>query len=273
MKHSILGLTATCVIVGSSQASVLVDNFESYGSIGSDMNGQGSWTVTNGSPANPSEGPVVIVDAGITGAKSATIGGVQPTSNALTNLYNNSFNVPLVSLTAQPTFFLVDTAYLESAGGSSRNNFSFVLGSTAGNILTINFAPDGAANYIGNWSVFGGDSGAFTINQATPTQLRLNTYASGLDVGYSFYTGSNVGTYSTVGDAFLGSGTLGAALPTDALNSFEVNWFSASGGGVFNPLGSSNSFTIDNINVVPEPASAMLGLLGASFVFLRRRRA
>ena len=239
------------------------------------MNGQGSWSVTNGSPLNPSDGPVAVVDVGITGANSATVGGIQPFTAAITTLYNNSFSVPLVSQTPQPTFFLIDTAYVESTGSNSRNNFSFVLGSTAGNILTIDFTPNGIGNYLASWSVFGGDTGSFVLNAASPTQFRLDTFASGLNVGYNFYNGVNVGTYSTVGDTLLGSGTLGAASPTAALNSFAVNWDSTSVGGVFDPTPGtgSNSFTIDNLNVVPEPSTALLGLLGASFAMGRRRRA
>jgi hypothetical protein len=35
----------------------------------------------------------------------------------------------------------------------------------------------------------------------------------------------------------------------------------------------SNYMNFDNVSLVPEPSSALLGLLGASFAFLRRRRA
>jgi hypothetical protein len=34
----------------------------------------------------------------------------------------------------------------------------------------------------------------------------------------------------------------------------------------------SNYMLFDNVNLIPEPSSALLGLLGASFAFLRRRR-
>ncbi len=265
MKRSLLGLTATFIFVGSSQASVLFDNFESYGPVSSDMNGQGSWTVTNGTPANLAEGPVVIVNDFASGSPlattNATVGGIEQTALGITSLSNSSFSVPLVSLTAQPTFFLIDTSYLESTGTSSRDNFSFVLGSNAGNVLTIDFTPAGVGQYIASWSVFGGDFGAAVLNANTPTQFRLDTYASGLNVGYTF---SSLTTE-------LGSGILGAALPTTTLNSLSVNWDST--GASFDPLGSSNSFTIDNVSVIPEPSSALLGLLGTSLAFARRRRA
>jgi len=266
MKRSLLGLTATFVSVGSSHASVLVDDFESYGPPFANMDGKGSWTVINGDAANNLEGPVAIVSGPATSSPlattNATVGGIEQTMLGITSLSNSSFSVPLVSLTPQPTFFLIDTAYLESAGGSSRDPFSFVLGSTVGDVLTINFTPGGSVGqYTAAWSVFGGDSGTAVLNQDYPTQFRLDTYASGSDVGYTF---SSLSTQ-------LGSGILTGASPTANLNSLSVNWDSTN--SVFATGGTSNSFTIDNVNVVPEPSSALLGMLGASFAFFRRRRA
>lgn len=259
MKHSFFGLAATLALVGGTQAAVLIDNFESYGPVFGDMNGQGNWLVTNGAPVIPAEGPVVIVDSYTwdASAQSATVGGVAPTSAALTTLYNNSFSVPLVSLTPTPTVFLIETAYTESTGGGNRNDFSFVLSSGINNLLTIQFTPGGAGQYDVGWTILGGGSGMVgTLNANTSTQFRLDTYAVGPNVGYTF---SNAGSPVT-------SGTFSTVAPTDNINRFAVNWDSTSGGGVGN-----NSITIDNVSVVPEPSSALLGLLGAAFAFRRRR--
>ena len=260
MNRSILSLAATCSLIGGTHAAVLVDNFESYNPLDSDMNGKGTWLVTNGAPAIPAEGPVAIVDSYTWDGslRSATVGGVASTLGGITSLYNNSFSVPLVSPTPQPTFFQIETAYTESNVGN-RNNFQFVLTASSGNLLTLNFAPGGANQYIVSWSsafATGGVIGALTKNIST--QFRLNTFASGVNVGYSL---TNAGT-------FVAGGILAGASQLATINNFAVNWDSASNGGLGN-----NAITIDKISVVPEPSSALMGLLGASFALIRRRRA
>ena len=261
MKRSIFSFAATLSLVGGSHAAILVDNFESYSPLFGDMNGNGSWIVSNGIPAIPAEGPVVILDAYTwdASAQSATVGGVQSTLGGVTSMYNSSFGVPLVSVTPQPTYFEIETAYTESTVGQ-RNNFSFVLNATSGNLLTLTFTPSGGpTQYDVSWSsAFATGALIGSLSANTPTQFRLNTFASGANVAYSL---TNAGTP-------VSSGLLVGASASDVINSFAVNWDSASNGGLGN-----NSITIDNISVVPEPSSALLGLLGASFAFLRRRRA
>lgn len=259
MNLPVLSLAATLALVGGSHAALIVDNFESYSPLSGTMNGQGGWTVTNGLELGTGD-PVVIIDNYTwdpIGTQSATVGGLQPTTAALTSLYHSA-SVPFVSATPQPTSFKFETAYTESTNGF-RNPFQFVLTASSGNLLTIDLTPGAAGEYDVVWSsafFAGGTFGPLLAN--TPTQFQLDLWWNGSNVDYRL---SNAGTPIS-GDALVG------ASPTDTITGFAANWNSTIGGGVGN-----GSITIDNVSLVPEPTSAMLGLLGASFVFLRRRRA
>lgn len=262
MNRSIFSIAASISLIGGSHAAVLQDTFESYSPVFGNMNGNGAWVVANGNPAIPSEGPVAILDSYTWdgSAKSATVGGVESIFGGITSMFNTSFAVPLFSTTPQPTFFQIETAYTESTQGK-RNNFSFVLNANSGNLLTLGFSPGISNQYDITWSsgfVAGGPMAVGSVPANTPTQFRLETSFDGTNVTYSL---TNAG-------APVSSGNLTGAAPTDVINSFAVNWDSASNGGLGN-----NSITIDNVSVVPEPTSALLGVLGASFALLRRRRA
>ena len=266
MNRPVFCLAATLALVGGSHASVIVDNFESYSSVGDTMQGKGGWNVSNGAPAVPGapnfDGPVVILhdytwDAS---AQSATVGGIEPTIAGLTSLYHSA-SVPFVSLTPTPTSFKFETAYTESdINYPKRNNFQFVLTASSGNLLTIDFTPGGAGEYDIAWSsafATGGPIGAKSANVST--QFQFDMWASGANVGYNF---SNAGTSISTGIL------TGGAMQSDLITEFRVNWDSTSNTGFGN-----NYITIDNVSLVPEPSSALLGMLGASFVFLRRRKA
>ncbi|MES2922370.1 MAG: PEP-CTERM sorting domain-containing protein [Verrucomicrobiota bacterium] len=255
MNRSYLTLAATLALISGSHASVLIDNFESYNSVGDDMEGKGTWHVTNNSPNVP-----VILDnyTWDTSTRSATVGGEAPTTNALTSLYNTS-TVPFVSPTPQPTYFQIETAYTESTGGDPRNNFQIVLNSGVNNLLTIRLEPAGAGQYLASWDssyVAGGFTAFGLLTANISTQFRLDTWWNGSAVAYNLTNANDP----------VSSGVLAGATGAEIIDTIAVQWDTSNGVG-------GNSITIDNVSVVPEPTSALLGLLGSSFVFLRRRRA
>ncbi len=256
----VLGLAATFALVGGSQAAILVDNFESYNSVGDDMNGKGGWTVTNGTPAISGEGPVVIVDSytwdvPIPSNRSATVGGVAQTTLGLTSL-SHVVTVPLAGTLANPSVFKFETAYTESLGADPRNNFRFVLNSDSGNLLTIDLTAD-IGTYNVSWSSDFATGALFgTLGANIPTQFQLNTWWNGSAMEYSF-------TNST---ATVMNGTFSnAILVSETSTSFAVNWDSTGGAG-------GNSITVDNVSMIPEPSSALLfGLAGLGLISRRRR--
>ena len=262
MKLSVLGLAATFALVGGSQAAALIDNFESYTVLDSDMNGQGGWIVTNGIPADsvpgPStDGPVVIVD-GYTwddSDRSATVGGVAQTFLGLTSL-SHAVDAGLGGTFADPSSFKFEAAYTESEGTDPRNDFQFVLTSNSGNLLTIDLTPGGAGEYDVSWSsgfAIGGFMGTLAAN--TSTQFQIDTWWDGVAMAYLF----------TNAAVPVSTGILTGVGMSETLTSFAVTWDSTGGAG-------GNSITVDNVSLVPEPLSAfLLGLAGLGFISRRRR--
>jgi hypothetical protein len=251
INFSVLALVSSLALVANSQAAFISDTFESYSPYGSDMDGKGGWVVLNG--ADSGDGPVAILDSYTWdgSAKSATLGGVAQPTVGTTSMTHSA----LVSL-AWTNTFSIQTAYTESTAGF-RNDFQISLNSTAGTLLTIDLTPGDAGEYDLSYSglLGGGSLGSKAANVST--QFQLNTWFDGTNVNYAF---SNAG-------APVSSGILTAA-STDDITGVAIRWYGNSNGGLGN-----NSITVDNVTLVPEPSSALLGLLGASCVFLRRRRA
>jgi hypothetical protein len=264
MKRSIFGLGATIALAGAAQAAIIVDDFESYSNVFDDMNGiNGSgWTVSNGTPANGPDGPVVILDSYTwdASAQSATVGGVAQTALGVTSL-SHSASVPLVdNIGGYQTFFSVETAYTESLGADPRNPFQIALTASSGNLLTIDLTPGDPGEYIVTWDsafVAGGPALMGTVSANTPTQFQLETWWNGSAVAYEF---TNAGNPVSSGVFDAGAGQF------DTITAFSTSWDSTGGAG-------GNSITIDNVTLVPEPSSTLLGLLGATLAFTRRRRA
>ena len=92
-------------------------------------------------------------------------------------------------------------------------------------------------------------------------------YAYTLTINFFNAGGGDVGFNADVnGDAFSGVIPGGAS---QSIANFGAVWDTFAG----KTAPGSNFMVFDSVNLVPEPSSALLGLLGASFAFVRRRRA
>lgn len=266
MKRSFFGITASLALAGATQAAIiLVDDFESYTAF-SDMHNQGGWDVTR--PFSPF-GPVVIADIytwdGSFG--SATVGGYEQTlnnpptytPNLGVSALSHTLSVPVHdSSNGHNTYISFETAYTESLGLDPRNPFSFVVQvNGTDSLLTIDLTPAGAGQYDVNWSsdfAAGGYIGTLSANTSTQFGLLMGLGDTGID-----FVLSNAGDVEA-------TGTFSGLTATDLVTSFSASWDSTGGGG-------GNSITIDNVSIIPEPSSSLLGLLGATLAFTRRRRA
>lgn len=252
MNRSIIALVSSLALAGSSHAAIIVDNFESYSPLDSDMNGKGGWVVSNG--ADSGEGPVAILDSYTWDGSnnSATLGGVvQPTVGVSSMTHAASLSL------AWTNSFSIEAAYTESTSGF-RNNFQIALNSTAGSLLTIDLTPGAAGEYDLAYSGLLGSGSLGPLTANVSTQFQLDTWYDGSNVNYAF---SNAG-------APISSGILATASSND-ITGVAVLWYGNSNGGLGN-----NSITVDNVSLVPEPStSTLLGLLGVACVFIRRRAA
>ncbi len=243
--------------MGGTQAATFIDDFESYSPVFGDMNGQGGWTVSNGTPADSGEGPVAMVDDYTWNGpgQSATLGGIAQTTLGITSL-SHAVDVSLAGTVGTPSSYKFETAFTDSVIGDFRNSFKFVLSSTSGNLLTIDLTPGDAGKQTVSWSSAFATGGILGIASANvPTQFQLNTWWNGSAMQYAF---SNAGNP-------VSSGTLAGIDSSESLTGFAVNWDSTGGAG-------GNYITVDNVSLVPEPSSALLiGLAGLGFISRRRR--
>jgi hypothetical protein len=250
-------LIASAFVTSANASTFLIEQFDSYVA-GSDMNGQGGWTVSNGLGSGPAFEPVAIADSFTwdLSAGSATIGGIAPNPPGVTTMSNSTLSLPLQSASSHPTTIRFEVAYTESS--DFRNPFSVSIGTDGGNLLTVSFTPGGAGFYNMNYSTsFGGGSGFLnTIDEAQPTEFTMTTWD---DAGTVKYSLSNAGAPIVTG------GTLTGATAGTLINNFSFIYDSTVGGGV-----GDGSASIDRIVVIPEPSSVLL--LGLSALGLIRRK-
>jgi hypothetical protein len=251
-------LIASSFVVSANASTFLIENFDGYAPF-SDMNGQGGWVVSSGLGAGPAFDPVVIADSFTwdSSAGSATVGGIAPAPAGVTTMSYSALSLPLQSATAHPTTIRFEVAFTESTT-INRNPFSVAVGSDAGNLLTVSFAPAAAGFYSVAWSSALGGSGSLGVLAAgLPTEFSMTTWDMAGTMKYSL---SNSGT------PIVTAGNLtGGATAATLINNFAVNWDSTTGGGV-----GDGSVTIDRIVVIPEPSSALL--IGLSALGLIRRK-
>lgn len=278
MKKSFLTLGAAFALAGVSQAAGtwIIDNFDNY-TDGVNMNGLTSagsintWAVTNG-VATPGGEDISIATSYTfdlsTGA--ALIGGFDPTVAAPTVL-STAANIAMFNTTTpiigNPARFTIDFGFLDSTD-ANRDDYSISLTSTGGgNLLTIDLTPSANVNTY-NLS-FSSDFFTGVVNWGTIDALDTFgspyfslEFATGSDgIGGMFYSLKDLNNNTLMSDGAL----TGTALTDDILGlDISVDTNGASGDGFL---------VIDNVSLIPEPSSALLGLLGATLAFTRRRRA
>lgn len=257
MKRSFCFFGLSVLFVGFAQASYIIENFNSYAD-NADMNSLGGWSVSNSISSDP-----IAIAAHSTwdgSTASAFLGGV-PASTPGTATLSKSATVSFDGPTSLPNFVQFDVAYVEATTGA-RDSYSFLISSNVGALLTIDLTPASPGEYSVAWnSPYMTGSGTIgTISDSTglwkPTQFRLETSDDG--VGGVNYTFTNAGTP-------ISSGTFSGGLTA----SDQFTGFSAS---VITDNTGNGYVAIDNVYVIPEPSSALLGLMGAAFAFTRRRR-
>jgi hypothetical protein len=264
MKKSLFPLGVAFALVGVAQAAVLIDDFESYPKDNStSMNGLGTWTVSNGTSTGNGEIAITTDSTFDLSTGAALIGGWDPDVASPTVLSSNGLTVGMFG--SVPALFAIDFGFYDSTN-ANRDDYSISLTSTGGgNLLTIDLTPAANPNTF-NMS-FSSDFFAGIANWGTLDaldtagnpyfQLQFQTWADGANMYYSLFD-VNGGTIST--------GALTGTSLSDEITDLEISVDTAGGAG-------DGFLIVDNVSLVPEPSSALLGLLGASFAFLRRRRA
>jgi len=280
---SIFGLSL--LLTGVGHAAAYSSNFDSGLTRYVDLAGQDNWDIVGATPVSTQPD---ITGTSFLGA-SNMLGGPPYTSEHIAVQFggnnldpgNNTaylfqpYVAPLVGndTAYAHTEFKVAMNIADSQGTGTlgnRDTFGFsIKDSSNNNLFSINFTPQEQApgdptdyTRVDNvtWSSGGTHSGTIaTQTEGSFTTLELTLWKTGVnDVGFAI---NSVGSLIT-------SGTI-AGLGSANIASFGayVNTYSESF------LAGSNVMVFDDISLVPEPSSALLGLVGASFFFVRRRRA
>jgi len=264
MKKTISGIAVAFSLAGMTHASVIIDNFDFY-TDGTNMNGQGGWTVTNGLTSGSD--PIVIATSftfdGSDGA--ALIGGLEPDTPNSTVSLSRSANLTLADFsTGVARRFEIDFGFLDALDiADPRNPYSIVVDTNNGNLLTINLAPGASLNtYTVSFS------SAFFAFAGTADLDALDTFGNPYyPFAMEIWTEDN----STVqyqlfsNNALFNSGVLAGANPGDLITGMSINVDTDGGAG-------EGFLVVDNVTLIPEPSTALLGLISAAFCFTRRRR-
>lgn len=256
------------LLPGTLSAVVYSTNFDdfNYG----DIAGQGGWMINdpsiNASLTVPASGPW--------GVFAGSLGFVSPVQQSTVYLYRPVSTTPLVgngNLTFTALFQVQDsTSVYSGVGDEARDTFGFRLRDGSGNnLFSFYLTPfdqdptpqTDTAYHTMSWNT--GTSAPTTILGGYTAQ---ENYAYTLSVTFS---PSGANDVSFVGDVN-GQGFSGTLPNQGTANLVDFGAFWTPLNGPSAP--GANFLLFDNVAVVPEPTSAMLGLFGASLAFLRRRR-
>lgn len=263
---------AAVAISGSASASVYFTNFET-GYVGGDLNGQQDWS-TNGSTT--ADVAAIIGVGGPFGSRAATIGFVNPLDQ--NNVYvSNTASTPLVGVSVPNASFsalfqVQDSDTIYGPGAEIRDTFGFRLENASGvNLFSFILSPFDQAALPENDTNFNTYSWSTGVGAPTTVLSGLaaeELFAYTFTVNFFDAGAGDVGFSANINNIDFFSGTL-LGLSSETISEFGAFWNTTNGAA----NSGSNFLIFDNVSLIPEPSSALLGVLGAAFAFGRRRRA
>jgi hypothetical protein len=276
MKNSLFTLTAAFALASVSQAAIIFENFDSYTpgdppvpgpytagqNLNGATNGTNTWSVVNG--ISGSDNIATATYATFDGSGVAGSIGGYPNGGGVTTL-SSTASVPIVGTASYPAaIFKFGFAFFDSQNGF-RDDYKISIGSSNGNLLTIDLTPAAANTFNISFSsaFFTGQSNWGSVDALDTAgnpyfEIEFKTWESG---GNLFYTLDDVNGINMSNGALGGSSNL-----STTITGLDISVDTAGGAG-------DGFLVFDNVSLVPEPSSALLGLLGTSCLFLRRRRA
>jgi hypothetical protein len=282
----ILAHAVNLALAGSLCAAGYYTDFEDfdYGDMTTPPNSAKGWTINDSAP--DASFIQFAGSAPIWGGASATLGYVAPLQN--TQIYlSRAVSVPLTTGTGTTfsTKFQVVDSVSGANGAGARDTFGFRLQNTTGdNLFSFYLNPfdqdptpqTDTAFHTFSWST---GNGVPTVVLDSPPVAAQETFAYTFTVNFFDIGGGDVGFDADVnGSEF--SGTL-TGLATENIGRLGAFWnltnttyLTDPGDPLFEEgyYGGSNFLIFDNVNLVPEPSSALLlGLAALGFVTRRRR--
>jgi len=277
MKSSLLVLISSVAIGSIASAAIYSSNFDSL-SFGADLAGQDGWTITG---ASGSGGPSLVTSSPFpypaTSALQGVAFGFQEISGSSTYL-QHSYGEPMVGTSLGYTQFLVAMTIQDSAPPYvNRDSFAFTFRDASyQDLFSIKFTPTAqdATPQLNqrvdnvSWSSYvTGDSGVIgVLVENAPGPLPPNPWTT-IDLKFELSGLNDVKFTLKSAGVTLDTGVI-AGLGSATIDNFGVTWTP------FNPSDEGgNQLYFDDMSLIPEPSAALLGLLGATVAFTRRRRA
>ena len=258
--------TVAILSVGAASAAVTFDS-PPYGVDLSPIDGVDGWTQSEANVA--SDAPMFYV-SNQSGNNYGYLSGYYAVPDSPPFSVSRDFALPstLAGSTLSFNAAVVDSIQTDHGDGyyfPERNNFGMTVSVGAVELLTLTLTPEsqGGAQDSSNWAVeylFNGGSTTTSGYAAQPNSLV--TYK------VDFTTTDLVVEFGAGGTTTSFSGTPTGYTPTST-DDITVSFFWDQGPGA--DFG-DNGLLIDDIDLVPEPASATLVLLGLAGIALRRRR-
>ena len=286
MKYSLLTLSFSVACSGLGYSAiysnaVYSNDFNTPADFpGGNIAGNDGWLIAGADLATSPKASRIITQFFEGGVRAAALGWQDINPGASSVYLYQTINSQLVGNPLSYTKFDVMAAIQDSSstfegGNILRDTFGFTFRDKSDrNIFTFTFTPldptpsdpDALPLRVDETSW----SSDFATGRAVGT-LTENQYIT-LDITFTKGIGEDVNFTVTDSGGVLASGTLTGLGANPILDTFGAIWTPLAPDVNGSNTG-SNSLMFDTISLIPEPASALLGLLGVSFVFVRRRRA
>jgi hypothetical protein len=269
----LLMLTGMGSLVGVASGASYSTDFNTGYALAANLAGQNGWVINDPTPY----ASAIAGLGGVWGSRTATLGYVSPVIQN-TVYVSHPTSVPLVGngyTTFSAMFQVVDSDSGYGAGAEARDVFGFRLQDGSGNnVFSFYLTPydqdpipenDTAYNTY-SWSTGAGPQTNVLVPPAyVPARSAQENFAYTVTISFATSGADVAFTGNVNGDTFSGllPGLAGVSVQ-------KVGAFWTPTNGPASP--GSNQLLFDNISMVPEASSALLGLLGASLALVRRRR-
>ena len=251
-----IGLTFMTAI-SVAQADIFSEDFQSYDN-GSVLAGQGGWTATG-----TGDGHTVLVGTPRAGDRAMRVSDVS-TVTAGPLYAQNLFGATNTAQTTITYEFKGDSY----STGIARSAFQ-LLGRTAGGGLAAGVVID-MQSADGDLETWNNEDGTFVWNSQGVSLATEEWYS--FQITFDDLTGAGMDTYDLLITDSSDTVVLNATdlLFRNDLVSFEMVRFGQMGGAA---ALTGTTFFVDNINVIPEPATlGLVSTVSIGILFLRRRR-
>ncbi len=271
MKRYLIPFLTAATMATSSHAATYSSDFENppYPPSGSDFNGVDGWFTINALSGVAFIATTTSTNPNIADSNAGAIGGVfNVPATTGTAFVKQNYAVPIGFVSYSLDISLIDS----DRDFPIRDNFGITLSSGSDNLFTLHFTPqdpfpaDPVAETNALWDL------SYSVGVGPTIDLNLAVFERGFNsLLFEFSPNAN-GTQTNL---FFMAGS-DNVVTRDVVLNLDPAATTSDFGFSWTPTNSAepgnNYLTFDNINIVPEPSSALLlGLAGLAFVGRRKR--